>query len=212
MTKDQLKTIFTETTEENITIFHYLFERYKLNFDIDCQFDECALLAQILSEVGPGLKGVRENLNYSCDALISTFSYYKEHQDEAYLDGRCNGHEADQVKIGNKAYGNRLGNGDISSGDGYRFRGGGYLQITGRGHYTDLANSIIERTGIEVTPEMLADNITKVYWGLLAAMAFWEKYCDHCSDIDCTTEAINFYTDSYQKRRDNYEQVCSILN
>ncbi len=211
ITIDQLRQIFTEADEEDIFVFWGLFTNYAQNFDIDSDFDRCAFLAQILSEVGPTLKSVRENLNYSCDALISTFSYYGDRPDEAYLDGRCDGHEADQVKIGNKAYGNRLGNGDIASGDGYRFRGGGFFQLTGRGHYTDLASGITEQTDTHVSPEILADNITHVFWGLLSAMAYWQKYCDHCSTIDCTTEVINKYTDSYQKRRDNYNKVCSIL-
>jgi putative chitinase len=208
---NQLRQIFTEADEEDIFVFWGLFVNYAENFDIDSEFDRCAFLAQVLSEVGPSLKGVRENLNYSCDALISTFSYYSDNRDEAYLDGRCDDHEADQVKIGNKAYANRLGNGDISTGDGYRYRGGGFFQLTGKGHYSDLARSISERTEIDVTPEILADNITHVFWGLLSAMAFWQQYCDHCFTIDCTTEAINYYTDSYQKRRDNYDKVCSIL-
>jgi len=201
--------IFPEADDLNVEIFTELFNEYKDKFGIDSEFDIAAFLAQIKVEVGPDLMSKRENLNYTCSSL-DIFSYYQEHPDEAQEDGRCNNHEANQVNIGNKAYANRLGNGDIESGDGYRFRGGGYFQLTGRNHYTDMAIGISER-GLLITPEVLADHISTTYWGLASAMAYWDKYCDCCDTIDCVTSAINFHTDSYEERKNEYEKIRAML-
>jgi putative chitinase len=211
--EDILSTIFTQASNEDIQIFSDLFETYSSNFNIISKEDQAAFLAQVKIEVGTDLVSKRENLNYSCDALVDTFSYYQEHEYEAEQDGRCNDHEANQVQIGNKAYGNRLGNGSPETGDGYRFRGGGFFQLTGRDHYTNLAKGISEKVSINVTAEELADNITKVYWGLLSAMAYWDKYCSDCpdGDINCITSAINYYTDSYNERAEAYYEILELF-
>ncbi len=209
LTKEHLSEIFDTATVEDLDTFYIVYSRNYDKFNISCDFDQCAFLAQILSEVGTNLIGVRENLNYACDSL-DIFSYYVNNPNEAQEDGRCGDHEANQVNIGCKAYADRLGNGSVESGDGWTYRGGSYFQITGRGHYTD-ASDAITLAGIDATPELLAENITKTYWGLLASMAFWKLYCDHCSTIDCTTEAINYYTDSYEEREANYNHVCDII-
>jgi putative chitinase len=213
ITQEQLKQIFPDASADTIELFVMLFNEYRVAFDIRTEFQVSAFIAQIKVEVGSDLVSKRENLNYSCDALISTFSYYKEHEDEAYQDGRCNDHEADQVSIGNKAYGNRLGNGSPETGDGYLFRGGGYFQLTGRGHYTDLANGISEKINIQISPEKLAEHITETYYGLLSAMSYWDKYCYHCNDgeIDCITSSINHHTDTYDERKETYYEVHDIL-
>jgi len=211
LTTDMLEKIFYLATDDNIFIFESLFNKYRVNFNLSCAFDINAFLAQILSEIGPALIGVRENLNYSCKSL-KIFSYYRNNPKEAQKDGRCKGHAANQVNIGNKAYGKRLGNGSISTGDGYMFRGGGFFQLTGRNHYTNIPDTINAKINRAIFPEMLVEKITSTYWGLTSAMAFWSLYCDHCSTIDCTTKAINYYTDSYQRRRDNYDLVVSVTN
>ncbi len=212
LTIQHLETIFYDAVDVDLATFYTIYTRHHEAFAISCDFDQCAFLAQILSEVGPSLIGVRENLNYACDAL-DIFSYYQNNPSEAQEDGRCGDHEANQPNIGNKAYADRLGNGSPESGDGYMFRGGGFFQLTGRGHYTDSSNAINRVLPNEkASPELLAEKITNVYWGLLSAMAFWELYCDHCSTIDCSTEAINYYTDSYDEREANYIYVCGVIS
>jgi len=218
MTKEILKQVFNAASDQDIETFLELFNEYKEDFSIVTVEEQSAFLAQVKIEVGSDLISKRENLNYNCDALISTFSYYKKYQSEAYEDGRCNNHEANQVNIGNKAYGDRLGNGGPETGDGYRFRGGGFFQLTGREHYTNLAIGISEKLGTGVTPEELADHITEVYWGLLSAMAYWETFCSGCSDnfnhpeyINCVTSSINHHTDSYDERSDAYQEILELI-
>ena len=212
MTKEILKQIFPGALNQDIESFNFLFNTYNKDFQIISKEDQAAFLAQVKVEVGVDLISKRENLNYTCDAL-DIFSYYQNHEYEAEQDGRCNDHEANQENIGNKAYGNRLGNGGPETGDGYRFRGGGFFQLTGREHYTNLAKGISEKLGNEVLPEELASGIESVFWGLLSAMAYWEKFCTSCpeGDINCITSTINHCTDSYNERAEIYFEILELI-
>lgn len=105
-----------------------------------------------------------ESLNYSATGLKNTFAYYKKYSAEANIDGRTLFHKADQETIANKVYWDRnrsathrLGN--KSWGDGWRFRGRGPLQITGRYNYAKLENFV----GYDVLqhPERVSDQL---YW------------------------------------------------
>ncbi len=210
LTREHLKEIFSTATEKDLDTFYLVYSRNYDKFNISCDFDQCAFLAQILSEVGTSLIGVRENLNYACDAL-DIFSYYVNNPNEAQEDGRCGDHEANQPNIGNKAYADRLGNGSVESGDGYAYRGSGYFQTTGKYNFEHVLSVIYDRSGLSVPLEELPDLMVRPYWGLLGAMSYWYEHCDHCSTIDCTTSAINQYTDSYEEREANYNYVCKVI-
>ncbi len=210
-TKEKLTSIFYDAQKSDIDEFYLLFERYARSFNINNETQEDFFLTQVFSEIGSELIGVRENLNYSCDALKSTFSYYGDNPQEADQDGRCGNHDANQVEIGNKAYGNRLGNGAPSTGDGYHYRGGGYFQITGFDNYDLTISNINEATGLSFLTYDFANNIILTPQGVLASMSFWKQNdMNQCSTIDCTTEIINKYTDSYDERSDNYDWISSL--
>ena len=92
--------------------------------------------AQVRQEAGPALEAVGESRNYSPDALKSTFNYYTNHPAEAVTDGYVRDpvthritRAANEEVIANKAYANR--NGNVASGDGWRFRGRGFIQVPG---------------------------------------------------------------------------------
>ncbi len=98
--------------------------------------EDWALFAsQLREETGPKFKTV-ENLNYGCDSLLR-FGRFRRNKAWARKYGRCDGHRANQDMIANIAYSKRrtLGNGDLKSGDGLRFKGGGGIQTTGRYNY-----------------------------------------------------------------------------
>ena len=207
----KLEQIFTTATDAALDEFYPYFYNHANDFKIREEVQENFFLAQVKAEVGTDLESVRENLNYSCSALKSTFSYYDRNPSEADVDGRCNGHDADQVNIGNKAYANRIGNGSVSSGDGYRFRGGGFFQLTGRGNYQASAVLINSMLDMGLTAEDFADKITEVDFGLLGAMSFWFlNDMDKCKTIHNCTAVINKHTDSYQKRYDYYIEIAAI--
>ncbi len=207
MTSNQLKQIFTTASDADIAAFLTVFHAEAKNYNIITPFQENAFLAQVLTEVGSDLKSVRENMNYSCSSLKLTFSYFKRNPNEARKYGRCDGHSANQAAIANRAYANRIGNGDVDSGDGDHFRGGGFFQLTGRGNYARIGESFPQ----PITADALADKITTVEYGLLSAMAFWDlNNCDKCSDIDSVTRIINKHTDSYAKRKGHYQSIAKI--
>ncbi|BBM35298.1 PAAR-like protein [Pseudoleptotrichia goodfellowii] len=90
-----------------------------------------------------------ESLNYSQEQLISTFSKFRNNRELAVKYGRSHGKKANQEMIGNIAYGDRkeLGNRGINSGDGYKYRGRGLIQVTGRSNYmqaTQIYNKVFE--------------------------------------------------------------------
>jgi putative chitinase len=92
-------------------------------------------------------KATVENLNYSAQRLLKIFPKYFKGVDPA-------GYANNSVKIGNRVYANRMGNGDEASGDGYRFRGRGYIQLTGRNNYTSFSKFIGE--DCVANPDLLA--------------------------------------------------------
>jgi putative chitinase len=99
-------------------------------------------LAHFLSQCGhesAGFTAVLENLNYSAERLKVKFAKYFPNNDyEAYA--------RNPVKIGCRVYANRNGNGDEASGEGYKYRGRGYIQLTGKRNYTSFAAFIGEDT------------------------------------------------------------------
>ncbi|HEX7410563.1 MAG TPA: glycoside hydrolase family 19 protein [Bacteroidales bacterium] len=103
-------------------------------------------LAQCSHESG-GFKLVFENLNYSADGLKEKFKkYFPDNAYEAYA--------RNSAKIGARVYGNRNGNGDEASGEGFKFRGRGFIQLTGKDNYTSFAKFVGEDT--VANPDLVA--------------------------------------------------------
>jgi len=111
-------------------------------FGINTRLRLIHFLPQVAHESG-GFVRKRENLNYKPEAILATFNTAKVKrftpaQAEQY--GRTAAHAADQPAIANIAYANRMGNGDAKSGDGWRTRGGGWMQLTGTTNHNACAD------------------------------------------------------------------------
>ena len=78
-----------------------------------------------------------ENLNYSAQGLLNTFNKY-------FQGVNVNDYARQPVKIGNRVYANRMGNGNEASGEGFKFRGRGYIQLTGKTNYTSFSQFLCE--------------------------------------------------------------------
>lgn len=109
-------------------------------FHIDVKGRQARFLAQLAHETGQ-LSRVVENLNYTPAALLATFNskVVRITPAQAALYGRTDAHAADQVAIANQVYANRMGNGDPASGDGWRYRGAGGFQLTGKNNQLECA-------------------------------------------------------------------------
>lgn len=105
-------------------------------FKLDTELRREHFFAQIRREAGPSLAIHNgESLNYPPERLVAKFSYFHAHPAEAQLYGRTNAHPADQEAIANRAYGERNGNAPFPSEDGWKYRGRGLIQITGKTQY-----------------------------------------------------------------------------
>jgi predicted chitinase len=96
-----------------------------------------AALGQFSAEAGPAFKEISENLFYTSAARISAV-FPREFPTLA----SCQGYMANPAALANRAYAGKLGNGDEASGDGWRYRGRGLIQITGLDEYTALGASV----------------------------------------------------------------------
>jgi len=104
-------------------------------YKIDTPLRICHFLAQVIHESGH-FKYKSENLNYSVSALRSVFGKYFK------TDAIANEYARKPEKIANKVYANRMGNGDEASGDGWKYRGRGLIQLTGKTNYANCGKSI----------------------------------------------------------------------
>ena len=116
------------------------------------------VLATAWHETGGKLLPVTESLNYSAAALKRKKKYFTAAEAEAL--GRTKTHSANQEAIANKMYSNRIGNGDEASGDGWKYRGRGYVQITGRRNYAEMS----VRCGVDMVanPDLALDHKTSM--------------------------------------------------
>ena len=143
----------------------------------------CHFLGQIFVETG-GFAIMVENLNYKDPArLDGIFSAVRGTEDARALIRR--GPEA----IANRVYANRIGNGDEASGDGWRYRGSGYKQLTGRSNYREIGG--IVNLDLEGNPELAREPKTAAS----VAFAFWDaRQCSPLADVgdvDGVTAKIN---------------------
>ncbi len=125
------------------------------------------MLATAYHETGQQMQPITENLNYSAEGLRRTFArYFSTAQAKLYA--------RKQEAIANRAYANRMGNGPEASGDGWRYRGRGLVQITGRDNYA--------RFGIADDPEAALDPVTAVkimFVGMQTGAFTGHKLADH---------------------------------
>ena len=130
-------------------------------FQINTPLRLAHFLAQCGHESG-GFKATQENLNYSAKGLAGIFKKYFPTEAAATPYAR------QPQKIASKVYGGRMGNGPESSGEGYKFRGRGYIQLTGKENYTAFGKSIGE--DMTVNPDVVASK-----YALLSAAWFFSK-------------------------------------
>lgn len=140
-------------------------------FGIDTPARQAAFLGQVVHE-SLGLTRMTENLNYSPGTLMACFNNSKVTrftQEAAALYGRTAYHPANQQMIANVAYANRMGNGAVESGDGWRYRGRGPGQLTGKDNYAACGAAL----GLDLVdcPDQVADPAV----GCLAFAWFWDK-------------------------------------
>lgn len=198
------KYVFSTASYAVTNEFDALLDRYGKQFGVITKHDYAAFYATLLAEVGTSANIKTENLNYSTKALKKTFKVYRDNPTLAYWHGRSSTQRADQIAIGNHAYANRMGNGDIKSGDGWKYRGRGFIQLTGKSNYKKASEVILESTGIDLDLINKPENAGTVRGAVLTALAFWKMNSLQGKTIDQVTDKVNKYTESRAKRREYY--------
>ena len=162
-------------------------------------------LAQCGHESG-GFKAVSENLNYSAKGLVGTFPKYFNATTAAQ-------YERKPEMIASRVYGGRMGNGPESTGDGFKFRGRGYIQLTGKDNYTNFAKFIGEDT--VANPDLVA---TK--YPLASAAFFFDSnklwsICDKGADtvtVTAVTKRVNGGTIGLPDRIKHFNEYYHLLS
>jgi putative chitinase len=131
-------------------------------FEINTISRQACFLAQVGHESG-GFNAVKENLNYGAAGLVGTFHKYFPTLESAQP------YERNPEAIANKVYANRMGNGDEASGDGFKYRGRGLIQLTGSQNYHAFAADI----GVSV--EEAIEYLETYEGAAMSAAWFWWK-------------------------------------
>ena len=163
-------------------------------------------LAQCGHESG-GFKAIQENLNYSAKGLATTFKKY------FISEAAAGPYARNPQKIASKVYGGRMGNGPEATGDGFKFRGRGYIQLTGRDNYTRFAKFIGEDT--VNNPDLVA---TK--YPLASAAFFFDSnklwaICDKGADaatVTAVTKRVNGGTIGLPDRIKHFKEYYELLS
>lgn len=179
-----------------------LSKKYKTllgNYKINTPLRLAHFFAQLAHE--SNLKPIEENLNYSEAGLLKTFpKYFNKEQAKQYA--------RKPQAIANRVYANRMGNGDEKSGDGWNYRGRGFIQLTGRNNYLLLSKDT--RIDYISNPDLLLNEADS----MIAALWYWSKnnlntHADK-DDILTITKRINGGTNGLTDRKNKlskYKQI-----
>jgi putative chitinase len=165
-------------------------------------------LAHFLAQCGhesAGFKAIQENLNYSADGLKKIFPKY-------FPGNLAEGYAKNPEKIASKVYGSRMGNGDETTKEGFKFRGRGYIQLTGKDNYTKFGKFIGEDT--VSNPDLVA---TK--YPLASAAFFFDSnklwaICDKGADdatVTAVTKRVNGGTIGLPDRIKHFKEYFALL-
>ena len=173
------------------------------------KIDTALRLSHFLAQCGhesAGFKAIQENLNYGAKGLLGIFKKYFPTEAKALQ------YERKPEKIANLVYGSRMGNGDEASGDGYKFRGRGYIQLTGKNNYVAFGKAINE--DIAANPDLVASK-----YPLLSAAWFWssnslnalaDKGADDAS-VTAITKRVNGGTIGLPDRIKHFKEYYALL-
>lgn len=164
-------------------------------------------LASFIAQCGHeslGFTRFVENLNYSADGIRRVFAKHFKTVDPAE-------YARNPEKLANRVYANRMGNGDEESGDGYRYRGRGLIQLTGRSNYAFAA----KMTGKPLVsePDLVNSDVETM---VIAAMTYWNanslsKFADS-DDIKGQTKRINGGYNGLEERTQLYNIILRKLS
>ena len=161
---------------------------------------QAMFLAQCAVECG-GFRIFEENLNYSADGLLKTFpKHFNQNNVALYARNR--------QAIANRVYANRMGNGNEQSGDGWKYRGRGLIQVTGKSNYVEFSKWI-GLPSLVTSPDQITSNL-----GLIVQTAVWywqsRNLASYGSDVVRVTKLINGGTHGLSARQAYFQQLVAV--
>lgn len=203
LTTDVLQKVFPNN--KNIGEFVNILNDYLDKYEINTLPRVQQFLAQVGHECG-GFTVFIENLNYSKDGLLKTFPKY-------FTQLNVNQYTKQPEKIANKVYANRLGNGDETSGDGWKYRGRGAIQCTGKSNYTKMSGWL--NYDCVTYPDVLAEKL----YAIESACAWWKNNnlnpkadINTLSGFTQITKIINGGTNGLEDRKAIWERTKKYIN
>jgi putative chitinase len=200
----QMKAVLPRLNWEKAQLYIPFITTVLPKFGIDTPLRKAHFLAQVAHESG-GLQFTQENLNYSAQGLRSVFGKYFPTIELA------NAYARKPEKIANRVYASRMGNGNEAGGDGWKFRGRGLIQLTGKENYQKFGQD----NGIDCVKN--PDLLLQPEWALASACWFWKKnnlnkFADQ-DDIIMVTKKINGGTHGLNDRQqylNSFKQIYQI--
>ena len=203
ITLDQLFEINGKLNKKECEYYINALNKVLPEYEINTKIRVCYFLSQVIHESGH-LKYNVENLNYSAKALRSVFGKYFK------TDAIANQYARQPEKIANRVYANRMGNGDEKSGEGWKYRGRGLLQLTGRYNYSECSKFL--KLDLVKDPDLICNNPEI---NIRAACWFWIKnglnaVADKDDCVTCTKK-INGGTNGLTDRQQILKKAKEIL-
>jgi len=188
----------------NCTEWFFYLDQIIPDFNIITEQRIAAFISQCSYESGQFLS-LEENLNYTSQRLVEVFPRYFPTLESA----EPFAHQPEL--LANKVYGNRLGNGDETSGQGYMFRGRGIIQLTGRANYYQCSLDLYDNDSLLLDP----DKLLTIPGAIYAGVWFWFK--NKINDIADTgnishiTQTISGSTNTLPQRLALYNKCLGII-
>jgi putative chitinase len=203
LSRDQFVKVVAGATTAKINAYIDPIFNAMQEFGIDTSERQVMFLAQVLTESG-ALSVVVENLNYSAAGLLKTFPKYYRNQVEA------NAHAKQPVKIASRVYASRMGNGNEASQDGWKYRGRGLIQITGKNNYVSFGEAIgrdlTDDPSYLETPEG-ASRSAAWFWNVNNLNRFADR-----KDITGCSRAVNGGTNGLEERKRYYAHGLDVIS
>jgi predicted chitinase len=214
VTKEQLKKIFPQAKEDYLQQIADEVNTDPVKYQLDTAKRRAHFFGQIRQEAGPAADSTEENLNYAPSVLLDKFSYYGRNRAEAAQDGYTKDasgkiiKRADQKAIANKAYGPPR-NGNTEPDDGWRFRGRGLKQLTGRGNYKEFRDRYSTYWNNGYQDFLVNSDVVKdLPYSLRSAIWFW--LANDCATLadkgisDADVDAVSYKVNPGELKK-NYD-------
>lgn len=215
-TSTEIGKIFTEADSNAKDTLALMINEYGVQFGLNTEAKLAHFLGQIGHESG-SLKdgvGVVENMNYSADRLMEIWGKRFSRTDTTKANP--DDYDHDPEKLANFVYSNRMGNGSVESGEGYKYRGRGIIQLTGKDNYKAFSDYYKDKVDSAVdilTNPNLLEKDSKI--AIIAAMWWYkENVIDKTTDFSKTDEVFKDITtkvrnvsDTWEDRKEIYESA-----